>query len=355
MDFPIFVDALDLLEVGAVPLTIGIDEQGVVRRMMRRPAELEGFLAESHLAPSRAVPKPQRLDPAVAMRRAEEAPSTAAWQAAACAAFLWGGDERIDEACALFERAAAESEDPAIRFRLGVALRRRFESAARQPGDFQAAVAAWQTALDARPNQYIWRRRIQQYGPRLEKPYPFYDWVATARREIRARGGEPFALRVEPVGTELAEGATIFEVASEETPPDPEGQIARDIDRLARLEATVVPNRIAPGATARVHLTLRVGEGIPAHWNNEIEDLVVWVEALEGGAVSRHRLQWPSPEAPESDEVRELELEIRVPTEAGTLTLSGYSLYAVCREDDGTCLYRRQDFRVPIEVATTDF
>jgi hypothetical protein len=39
----------------------------------------------------------------------------------------------------------------------------------------QKAVQYWTMALDMDSNQYIWRRRIQQYGPRLEKPYSFYD------------------------------------------------------------------------------------------------------------------------------------------------------------------------------------
>ena len=43
---------------------------------------------------------------------------------------------------------------------------------------------------------------MQQYGPRLDKPYPFYDWVETAREEIRARGETPSPLRVEPAGAE---------------------------------------------------------------------------------------------------------------------------------------------------------
>ena len=49
-------------------------------------------------------------------------------------------------------------------FRLGVADRIRHESARRRPGDFQAAIDAWGRALWLDPNQYIWRRRIEQYG-----------------------------------------------------------------------------------------------------------------------------------------------------------------------------------------------
>lgn len=57
-------------------------------------------------------------------------------------------------------------------------------------------------ALDLVP--YIFRRRIQQYGPRLDKPYPFYDWVSEARAAVLARGETPVEPRVEPGGAELA-------------------------------------------------------------------------------------------------------------------------------------------------------
>lgn len=355
MDFPILVDSLNLLGVAAVPITVGIDAHGIVRRLMRRPTELASFLGEDYPAPRDEAPRPARLDPDVALAHAREADTAEAWHAAARAVFLWGGDRRLDEACRSFEKAAQLSEDPVYLFQLGVALRRKWESEQREPGDFQAAIAAWQAALDTRPSQYIWRRRIQQYGPRLKKPYPFYDWVRQARLDLRARGEDPALLRVEPRGTELAEPAETFESAAEVKNPDPDRKIDRDVDLLARIEATVVPRRVAPGSTARVHLTLRVGEEVPAHWNNEIDELLVWIEPPDGVQVSDRRLTWPNPKEPESDEIRELELEIQVPKKAGRYSLEGYALYAVCRDDDGTCLYRRQEFTVSIEVSETDF
>ena len=84
-------------------------------------------------------------------------------------------------------------------FRLGVAHRMRHESPGRKPGDFQAAIDAWSSARELDPNQYIWRRRIEQYGPRLAKPYSFYDWVVQAKTDISRRGEMPIALMVEPV------------------------------------------------------------------------------------------------------------------------------------------------------------
>ena len=64
----------------------------------------------------------------------------------------------------------------------------------KQEANFDEAAKFWSEALAANPNQYIWRRRIQQYGPRQDKPYPFYDWIETAQREIRERGEQPIEL-----------------------------------------------------------------------------------------------------------------------------------------------------------------
>jgi len=51
----------------------------------------------------------------------------------------------------------------------------RYDSLRRREGDLQKALTSRQDAQDSNPNHYIWRRRIQQYGPRLDKPYPFYE------------------------------------------------------------------------------------------------------------------------------------------------------------------------------------
>ena len=133
---------------------------------------------------------PQAVGPA-------DGSTAAAWRAFANLLVQSGRLDRIDEAIEAYGQALdLDPGDGWTHFRLGVALRKRYDSPHRQPGDFQAAVDAWKGALDIDPNQYIWRRRIQQYGPRLDKPYPFYDWVPQAREEIAARGETPVGLTV---------------------------------------------------------------------------------------------------------------------------------------------------------------
>jgi len=172
MDWPILVDALNLYGVSAVPITYAIDEAGVVRAVNPKPAELEAFLASPAREPG---PPPRVSRPDLAkLKPAECAASAVEWGAYADALFLWGGDGRLGEAIDAYERALrlAPGDGP-TEFRLGVAFRRRHDSAARETGDFQAAARHWAAALESDPNQYVWRRRIQQFGPRLDKPYPF--------------------------------------------------------------------------------------------------------------------------------------------------------------------------------------
>ena len=127
-------------------------------------------------------------------------------------------------------------------FRLGVCHRLRYDSAARSLGDFQLAVDHWGQALDLDPNQYIWRRRIQQYGPRLDQPYSFYDWVTEAEKAIVARGEKPVKLSVRPTGAEIAYPVKSFPAAKGDSKPlDPDGRILRDTEGLVQAEVVMAP------------------------------------------------------------------------------------------------------------------
>ncbi len=346
MEWPVLVDPLNLLGVAVVPITLLIDEAGVVRYR----GELEGlerFLAEP-AAPAgpAAVAKPSLDQPAV--------PSPEALRRHADALFLWGGPEGLDRAIDAYRRALDAAPDHApTRFRLGVAYRARHDSPRRQPGDFRRAVEHWGAALELEPDQYDWRRRIQQYGPRLAKPYPFYDWVDAARREISARDETPVALAVEPLGAELAGPAKRFDAAPESpAEPDPEGRIRRDARGFIDVEQTVVPAALEPGAAGRVHLIFRPNPEIGTHWNNEVDDLVLWVDPPPGWKVERRLSSVPNPPEPVSAEERRIELEVESPADfRGTARLDAYALYYVCEDVRGACLYRRQDVALRIEGA----
>ena len=157
--------------MSAVPLTYLVDEGGVVRFKRPSDEDLEIFLATDYTSADNHA---RSLDPE------RDSPEHV---------LLWGDDRDVSDAITeLGQRIGEAPEDSRAHFRLGVAYRKRYDSAERRAGDFQKAVEQWVRALELDPNQYIFRRRIQQYGPRLDKPYPFYDWGSRSEGGRRGAG-----------------------------------------------------------------------------------------------------------------------------------------------------------------------
>ena len=352
MEWPILVDSLNVLDVSAVPITVLIDEAGIVRAAgVRRMEQLEEFLALP--APAAPAEPVDAVAPDLAsLRRAAADGDDAANVAFADALVMWGGAADLDEAIESYVRAVApDSEDGRALFRIGVAQRRRFESDHRQRDDFADAITAWQAALELDPNQYIWRRRIQQYGPRLDKPYSFYDWVHEARREIEARGEQPAALTVEPSGAEFASPQKEFAPGDRRQEPDPAARIDVDEGEFLDIRAVATPGTGGQRAV-RAHVWLAPLADRRAHWNNEAEPLAVWLHVPEGWSVDRQLATGANPVSAVSEELRSVEFELSWPegAEPGARTLRGYALYNVCEDVDGVCQYRRQDFTLPVVV-----
>lgn len=357
MDWPILVDSLNLLEMEAVPVTVAIDEHGIVREKRLRLDAADQFRSAFMTtafpppseSPTASTPDvwPQLTAPA-ADARAQD------WAAFADSIILSGDLDRIDDAVDAYRRAV--ELDPAgdwKLFRLGVALRKRHDSEHRVAGDFQAAVDAWKAALDLDPNRYIRRRRIQQYGPRLDKPYPFYDWVPTAREEIRARGETPVELIVEPGGAEFAAPVeTLVSDAGPGEPPDPSDRVYHDNEGLIEIEVVAAPRKIAPGQALRLHVEFRPNVERKTHWNNEVDGLEAWLNEPAGCRTDSQYRRVENPPEPVSLETRRVEYEVHCAGDAapGERQLSGHALYYICEDVDGTCLYRRQDFAATVRV-----
>ena len=305
MGWPLLIDSLNLLDVLAVPLTYLIDEAGIVRYERPSDEDLEVFLTTDY---THVHGRGGTIDVA------EDSPEHV---------LLWGGDVS-DAIAGLVRRVAAEPADTRAHFRLGVAYRKRYDTGAREPEDFAKAVEHWVRALELDPNQYIFRRRIQQYGPRLDKPYPFYDWVPEARAAIEARGETAIALAVEPRGAEFAEPVKAFiSSGTEREPPDPEGRIFRDEAPLIGVETVMVPSRVAPGKSVRVHVVFRPDLSKKAHWNNEVDDTVFWVDVPDGWQVDARRHAVAIPPEPVSREPRHVEFELQTPSDfEGDVTIS---------------------------------
>ena len=120
-----------------------------------------------------------------------------------------------------------------------------------------------------------------------------------------------------------------------------------------RSETVVVPDTTAQRISARVHVVFRPNLDNKAHWNNEVEDLVFWVNPRAGWEVDSRYLTVPNPPEPVSQEPRRVEFEVTGPggDKAGSVTILAYALYYVCEDVNGVCMYRRQD--VPITVGVS--
>lgn len=332
---------------------MGIDEYGIVRTIGSDAKKFEAdFISQQFDNDAPPLESAELPDIQEIQFQANSVASVDRWLSLGDAIALWRGADHIDGAITAYKSALKHEDHHAdVMFRLGVCYRIRHESTSSQAGDFQEAVNMWVQALKRNPNQYIWRRRIQQYGPRLDKPYPFYDWVKKAIEEIKGRGETPVALSVSPTGAEIADPGSRFIAAPVVDEADPEGRIHRDDTRLISTEITVIPSVVRPGETARVHISFRPRSGSTAHWNNEAGPLRLWMNPPPDWEISERSVSSKMPLMPESVETRTVDFELRVPHSAtvdGRAT--GYVLYYVCEDAGGTCHYLRQDVVVDLRV-----
>ncbi|MEM6674313.1 MAG: hypothetical protein AAF726_15820 [Planctomycetota bacterium] len=369
-DFPILWDPFGATGLEVVPVLTGIDEHGVVR--VARPGLdrfvdefVAAFLQESFEAPEGEEPVPGfELTRAMASEREE--PVGSADRAIARLLLGRSGAPTIGADVAALE-ALADVGRPVDRFRAGVARRLRYDGPAASAEDFQRAVDHWRSALLARPDQYIWRRRIQQWGPRLDKPYAFYDWVESARAEVEARGEVPVEVLVPLSGSEVAGASQAIPIGEEDDrEPDPTGGVARDAGAHAQLETAVARHTAAagprirvPSGSARVHVTLRPRG--PSKWAVDADPAQLWLELPDGWTAERRLIEFPAPR--EGREQRPLRVDFGVssplvdlgppdpdaPPPPSEATLGGYVVYSICLED-GTCVFRRQDVEIVVPL-----
>ena len=358
LGWPILHDPINVIQVTGVPVEVAIDEHGIVRSLRPNLDTLDREFLDRTFASADATPpvgpkEAARPDLAALRHLAEPGGSYQAWRDLGDALVLWAEPGSLDQAIHAYTQALhLKSNDGDTHFRLGVCYRMRSESQGSVPGDFQTAVDHWTMARALQPNQYIWRRRIEQYGPQLTKPYPFYDWVPTASREIRARGEQPVELKVWPTGSEMAAPVRKWEAGpGDEKPPDPEGRIDRDTQDLVLAEVTVVPSSVKPGEAVRVHLTLRPNEAREARWSDEGEPVRVWMNLPTGWRAQQQLLIVPPTEGPDRSRPQRVECDIGTATDAnGALRLIATGLYHVHVSTDGTSRFLRQDIPLTVTV-----
>ena len=321
IDWPILWDPFNTTGSKVVPRFSLIDEHGVVRATRARASALDTFLATSYEMPQGPDPRPAgerntliaQHDPPPGMRPTISTLSELLWR-----------DGRFPSLGSLRKTAAA-GKDPKYDFWLGVAyLMRHEDPKAHVKGDFENAMRHWQRARSADPAQYIWRRRIQQFGPRVDKPYPFYDWVDRARDAVRAAGKEPVALRTALTQSERAGKRPDAPVTTE---PDPERKLPA-ADFSVAMEMVHVPDTRQGSSDTQVHLFVHPPAG--AQWDREAGPPTLWTgaHAVQPKAAPDHRGAWrfefPRPRAK-----------------------TGYVLLPLCF-DSGTCMLVRRavDFTV---------
>lgn len=78
---------------------------------------------------------------------------------------------------------------------------------------------------------------------------------------------------------------------------------------------------------------------------------MVWLQAPDNWLISKHLLNAPHGVEAETRETRQVDFEVQAPQDAGGVTtIQGYALYYICEKQNGTCMYLRQDFTIPIKV-----
>ena len=325
----LLMDPLNRLDVSAVPITLFVDEFGTIRYRNPKPADLTAFVKANYKNEGSVVETPGQQ-----------------WNQADQLLL----NHKLDEAIAWYTNNKA-SKDGRGNFRLGVAYRMRFDAdgANANPNDFKLAIDHWSEALRLNPNQYIWRRRIQQYGPILDKPYPFYNWVANARREIKERGETPIPLEVEPVGVELA-GPKYQPKKTQGKNPDPDARINIDIENAVTASSVVVRSTDRRQSAFRVHLSFKPDALSNHEWNNEAGPLLVWLDSDEGIMVREQLVTLASSSEEGSSETRLAEFEVVVDENANIGDLKGYALCHVCNKSNGECRYVRKEFSVDLGI-----
>ena len=323
LDFPLLADPLNRLDVSAVPITLFVEPDGRIVARNPKHKDLAAFL-ESEPKSAESGEKAEAEDEISKHIRSGD------WNAA-----VREGEKKL----------ASEKGGGRSHFELGCLYRMRYDSEARQEDDFLKAVTHWNFALKENPNQYIWRRRIQQYGPRLDKPYSFYDWVNTARKDITARGETPVPLKAEPGGAEFAYPAKDSGKAQIATNPDPGGEITRDLDAVKAGVVAVAATK--GGKVWRVHVSLTPSEAGNWEWNNEADPVSLWVSGGNEWKLDRSLTDVPNPtDAAHSKETRSLEFEARWEGSDSPTPLAAYALYHLCDTDSGQCVLRRRDMEL---------
>ncbi len=255
LEFPMLADPLNVLDVAVVPIHLLVDGNGVIRYRNPSDSDFKAFMSADYSGGKEAL-RPKGIGYAEGDRLAMK------------------GD--LEGALKVYNRL--KDEGGRLHFRKGVVWRMKFDAGG-NPKDFERAVSEWRKAREVNGGQYIWRRRIQQYGPQSDKPYPFYDWVAKAEKEVKARGEVPVKLKVRLTASELASPRGKQGVILIEKEPDSKNELTVDANDFEILPV-ILPSTDGKKGVYRVHLMMRPKGKFS--WNNEGGVMDVWLGDVKG-------------------------------------------------------------------------
>lgn len=356
VEWPILHDAMNVVGVKDVPLLVAIDEHGVIRAVDPDLEKLAEDFISKEFTPLKVMPPidlKELPDPRTTRRIAGEARRNNEWRRHAEALVLAGKPQQIKEAIATFQLAIdADDGDEAAWFGQGVAYRIRYDRPERDAGDFQAALDAWRKAAQLDPANAIYLARLQQYGPCIDKPFSFYDWIETAREDITHREETPVVLICEPVGAEVSPPEAKFRFNKRKGPDSPAlGKAA--VDRRPIVEVTsacAAETKKRKGSIVQIYVTCRLAPGSEATWSNEGEPMQLWLETPKTGRLGVRYLAYQQPKEPRTVEERVLSFPLRLASAKSSLTLEGTLLYFVHDGPNAPAQPMKQDVRIKVKV-----
>ena len=320
LDFPVLMDPLNVLNVAAVPITLLVDESGVIRYRNPKAKDLKVFLSTDYPTSKDSLAKlpfanQQALD-ALQTQKSED----------------------IQSALKALTQLDKSGKKPEYSFQAGVLARWLYDHGGSSE-DFQIAVDLWSQALDERPGQYIWRRRIQQYGPRLDKPYPFYNWVTEARNDLQAAGKTPHPLQVEPSGSEVALPGKKGKTEQKARRFSDSNNKLSNESKLLEITVTTIPHTDDP-KKGRLHLLLTPTD--KGHWSSDAQEVELWYRPTKGDPIFLTSEVTALPADQETSSAsRVLEGDFSLPKNPeGDLVL----FYSLCETENAVCRFLKSEW-----------
>ena len=322
LNFPVMMDPLNVMGVKAVPITLLVDQHGVIRYRNPKAKDLKAFLQSDY--PEEKRKKSQPLSPEVEQ---------------ALEAIQSEDIKKVQTASQQLGAIKLSKKNAATAFQAGVLARWLYDHEG-GPQTFQTAVEYWGKALEKIPSQYIWRRRIQQYGPRLDKPYPFYDWVKAARKDITNRNEVPTVLRVEPSGSEVAPPQRKNEPIRETREFSSAQDKLPNSHEFLNVITTLIPHTDDQDK-GRLHLRLTPTQ--KAHWSSDAQEVELWLQRKNGKTIFlSDSATFLKPDQETSSDHRTLEADVSPSQlDGGKLIL----FYSLCETDNAVCRFLKTEFK----------